>query len=506
MDDAERIRNARLRRADWRFLLDEERVPVVLCSAAGALADAVRAVSVPARDDGAEADLAVLARPRRRTLAAARRRLRPGGEVYAEWYVPRLGGIDAARRRLERAGFTDVRCYWPWPPPARGRTNFWLPVDAPSAVDAHLRGRPSRRRARRAVEELWRFARRAGVLVPVCAVARKPGSATTGVDAWMRERWGAQTVSWLLLASGFRSVNKVVGLAFIDSERTPRAAVKFARSAAEDEQVRAEAANLRLLREHRPRLPGAPEVLDVALRCGRVALVQTPVRGRPLMETLTRATFPRHAAAVTDWLVELAGPTDPTPSETWWPRLVDEPLNEFERWFGRVIDPGSAAHARRVIAAVERAPLVYEHRDCSPWNILVDSTGEPAVVDWESSEPRGLAGLDLAYFLTNAAGLVAQREDWWAAPGFYDELFEPRTLLGGTVERCERRYCERVGLERTSLGPLRLLCWAIHARSDYRRIAAEAAGSPSEEALRRSAFLHLWREELRRQTRSRGRS
>ena len=47
--------------------------------------------------------------------------------------------------------------------------------------------------------------------------------------------------------------------------------------------------------------------------------------------------------------------------------------------------------------------------------------------------------------------------------------------------------------------PLALLAWTIHARSDYARLADEAAGPPNAAALRTSLFADLWQVELAHQ-------
>ncbi|MGZ4337108.1 MAG: aminoglycoside phosphotransferase family protein [Gaiellaceae bacterium] len=395
------------------------------------------------------------------------------------------------RNLLLAAGFIDVRCYWAWPLPMRGKSQVWLPLDAPAAVASRLT-------RRRVLGSGWRAARRLGLLVPVCAVARKPGPTEAGLNEHLRARWGASRVSWLLLTGGARSVNKVVGLAFLGSEREPRAAVKFARSAADDDRLLHEAEVLRTLQAERPGMPGVPRVIDLDRRSGRVALIETVMIGRPLISNLSAETFPRYAVSASEWLAALAGSREPTRREVWWSRLVDEPLREFELAFGGVVEPRSFAHARDILASIRRAPIVFEHRDFSPWNVLTDSAGALSAVDWESSEPHGLPGLDLIYFLTYAAAFVDRTPRWWATPRCYALMRDPSTSLGGVTRRSEDRYCELVGLEPESLGPLRLLCWTLHARSEYRRLEADDAARPSVAALRDSVFLNLWRQELDR--------
>jgi hypothetical protein len=507
----EPIRNELLRRVDWRFLLRQEREPTSISFASGSLARALELVSIRALCDGSEAraaDLAVVVNPRRRSLEGARAALRPGGELYAESYVVPPNAPARVRRRLAASGFKDVRCYWPWPWPRRASPQFWLPLDAPAAIDFFLRSRAQEqgRSWRRAVlRVVWRWAARLGLVVPVCAVATKPGGERQEVEEVIRDNWvnwefgrRPERLSWLLLTGGQRSINKVVGLVFANSERAPRLVVKFARSEFEEDGLRREAATLRVLRDRRPELRSVPRVLFLGHRCGRVCLGETAVDGTPLMLRLNHETYAEVATRVTGWLADLAGSPDRQPRTLWWPRLVEERLREFEETFGLVAGQAELEQARAAVSELGDLPLVCEHRDCSPWNILLTAEKELALVDWESSEPRGLPALDLVYFLTYGAffveGALASRRTREA----YVRTLDPGTFTGSIARSCERSYCERVGLDSELLGPLRLLCWMIHSHSEYGRLELDAAARPDPSALRKSLFLGLWEEELRR--------
>jgi hypothetical protein len=475
-------RNRLLRRLDWRFLLRQEDEPRMACLADGLLGRAASALwDEPA--EGAAADLVVVSRPDRSSLAEAVGRLRPGGELYAEWSRPPFGGRRALRQLLEQAGLVDVRCYWSWPPPDRG-AQFWLPLDSREALDHFLR---PRRHGRRAVlVGLWQAAARLGLLAPLSAVARRPGGEPAGDEA-----------AWLLLTGGRRSTNKVVAWRF--EPPGPPTVVKLTRSAAEEEPLRREQRALELLAERRPDLPGVPRALAGLRRCGRIGLAETALPGRPLQGLLRRETLPELAASVTDWLVELARGTELQLRGQWWERLVGAPLEFLEERFVGAISTGEVDRARAILERLPDLPLVCEQRDCAPWNFLVDDDGAIGVLDWESSEPHGLPALDLLYFQTYAAFLVEGALASGRVREAYADLLDPATETGRVAHACESSYCERLGLDPSSLGPFRLLCWTIHARSNYAQLSADAAAPPSPEALRESFFLTLWREELRRQ-------
>jgi hypothetical protein len=489
----ERSRNDLLRRVDWRFLLRRNDEPRARVPADGVLERSLALVSTsPAA--GEEPDLLVLVNPRRRDLRAAAAELAPDGALYAEWRRPLLGGRRRVGRSIQAMGFEDVRWYWRWPRPGRG-PQFWLPLDAPRALAFFLA--PRRRaagRGRRLLAAAWPWALRLRLLVPVCAVAQRPGAGPDAVGNAVRRHAGAGAVSWILISGGRRSVNKVVALPFADSVDRPQLVVKFARGAVEDELLRREAEVLRQLEESRPELAGVPRVLFIERRCGRLGLGETALEGEPLIWRLNRDTFDRLCTLVTEWLAGLAAPPGPTR-----PPAVDEPLARFADDYAAVVTHGELDRARAVLSSLPDLPVVCEQRDCAPWNVLL-AGDEVSVADWESAEPDGLPTLDLVYFLTNAALHVAGALDRGPATRAYLDSLDTRTGVGRVVAACEAAYCDRLEIDLQLVPALRLLCWTIHARSEYERFEGDAAGRPSADRLATGLFLELWRAEVARRT------
>jgi len=473
----EQARNDLLRRVDWRFLVQHENEPAA------------------AEQPGVVA----LVNPDQRALAAAAAALPPGGTLYAEWYRPQLGGMQRLGRRLAAAGLEDVRWYWPWPRPSRHPV-FWLPVDSPEALKYFL---GQRQRAtslrRRLLASVWPWALRLRLLVPLCAVARKPGGGgEDAVEHAVLHHSNGDPVSWILLTGGRRSVNKVVGLPVVDAVRKPRLVVKFARTAAEEEPLRHESDVLKALEDAQPELTGVPRALFLERRSGRLALGETALEGEPLIWRLTRERLDPLCTAVTEWLVGLAGSVEHHPAHVWHDRLVAAPLERFARSFAAVVSPEEIDRARATLSSIDALPLVCEQRDCAPWNVLL-AGDQVSVADWESAEPSGLPAVDLVYFLTNAALLVAGVLDSGPIAPWYADSLDPDSDVGGTVGRCETLYCGRVGIDAKLLPRLRLLCWTIHAQSEYRRFELDAVAEPSPDVLGGSLFLELWRMELARQ-------
>jgi glycosyltransferase involved in cell wall biosynthesis len=427
--------------------------------------------------------------------------LLPDAELLAHWRLPRPGRIARAKRRAEAAGYTDVRAYWAGPLPHRP-PQFWLPLEVEEATNYLLATRAPRSFVAGLLRHLWQLVRGAGLLAPIYVVGRRPGGPDEGGIPL------SPGCPLLLLTTGHRSINKAVGLAFEEGSERPAKAVKFARVAEAEPGLEREAAVLRRLGEERPELTGIPRLVGEGSRDGRLAVVQEAVEGVSLLDALTPDNFEEVAMRVTRLLVELARGSQRDPDPNWRQRLLDEPLAWFEQHFGPALDDrhlspdtgDKSVHAS--VATVldglgELAPAV-EHRDCSPWNVLLTPAGEPVLLDWESSEPEGLPGLDLVYFLANCAFVLDGALESGRTRETYARLLDPSTPHGAVAARATAEYTAALGISAEDFRRLRLLCWIVHSRSDYRHLQLESPGEPSVEALRASTFFGLVEEEMAR--------
>jgi hypothetical protein len=516
---AEAERNRLLRRADWRFLLPNPHPARSVCFAGGVLRRSVGLISgvacAPQDAAAAGCDLAVLVNPSATMLRRAWDILRPGGTCYVEQYNL-LRGRAALCQRLEQGGFADIACYWPWPAPNIAPAQFWFPLGAPGALRFFLAQRAAprgwlARLGRRLRQSAWLIAIGLDRGLPICAVARKPGAdmaaAHSDLDRLIDSGWGdwglgmhRQKTSRFVMTSGFRSTNKIVSLVFNEPEAQPRLAIKMARVPEATATLLNEAASLRALRHAHPNLGGVPHVLFCQTAGAALALGESVVSGLPIFTHLRRDTYRALAEQATDWQIALAGKSRPAPRRAWWDRLVVPALSNFRAAFGAVAEASQLQLAHDLLAAIDELPLVCEQRDFGPWNVLLTTSGEIGVLDWESAELQGLPALDLIYFLSYLAffydGAIRSghiRESYRAALG-------GAGLTGQAFHECLERYADAVGIERAALPALRALTWMLHAQSEYRRMSDDAGGPPSADALRQSLFLGLWEEELRSST------
>jgi glycosyltransferase involved in cell wall biosynthesis len=409
----------------------------------------------------------------------------PGAELVESWRMPWPGRARRARRRAEAAGFEDVRLLWPGPLPHR-LPQFWLPLESDEAVEYLLAGREARSLAEKVLRRLWRLARGAGMLGPLYVVGRRRNGEEAG-DVEL-----PSSAPLLLLTGGHRSINKVVGLAFEPGQPKPSAAVKFARVPEAEPGLEREARVLRQLGEEQPDLAGVPHLRSEGHRAGRLAVVEDVVEGRSLLDQLNPQNFEQVALQVTRLLIDLA-----RAGGSQRPRMVDEAVDAFAVQFGPVAGEEIVAAAREKLAAVSDLPAAPEHRDCSPWNIVITPAGDPVLLDWESAEPDGLPGLDLFYFLANCAFVLDGALESGRTRESYARLLDPTTEHGRIYRRAVGEYASALEIAPEDLARLRLLCWIVHSRSDYRHLQLEAGGAPRPQDLRGGMFLGLVEEELR---------
>ncbi len=508
----ERERNRLLRRVDWRFLLERPVVDRVLCLGSrdlrGGCGLIASHVDDHVIDSGERYDVVVVQDPDDDTLALAFEQLGAGGTLYAEWGVP--ADRDAVQRRLMAAGFVDVRLYWPWPAPPHAEV--WVPLDAPAAFDAYLAADRHvysgwrHRAGTRARRALARWQLESGHVAPLCVVARTPHATGDGgaTNAPVIQAAAAANgvdrpdtrLTCALLTGGPRAISKVVGLVYADGEQRPAFVLKWPRVEESEEGLIREADALAACHARMP----AASVPRLLARCGsgaELAVAETAAHGAPLFTRVSRSAFGALSRQGASWLADFHDTHRGAPPDTGvWSARVEQAIARFAETFGAVIDKMMLEETARVIAHLEHVPTVIEHRDFGPWNILIDDAGALMVLDWESSRVRGLPLLDLIYFVTYMAFFVDGAMVSRRFAESYRATLDPRSTTGAVRAELVLQYRERFGISIDAERALRALCWIEHADSEFRHFTADAGGRPTEDALRASVFVQLWKEEI----------
>ena len=472
-----------------------------MCVAGNALAAATAAFTNPLRvlDQAGSADLVVATDPDHTTLDASRRTLRPGGELYVEFHSPRrTRHPERLASDLEAHGFNRVRVYWPWPPPFLAPVKFWIPLHPHSALE-FFRGErspappPIMRAGGRLLLRAWSVMSARRIAWPLCAVASAGTADEAAMDGpvprWLAALGAAQPAdAWALQTLGPRSHSKVVGLSFAAGGDEPRAIVKLGRVPEAEAALRHEAAVLAGLPDS---VAGVPRILFADQTPAGFAVAQSVMRGVPLWRFARGERSEPLALRVTAWAASLAKATAGAPRQA-GASVVNQALEQFVRGFGRVAPEALLAVSRSRLQALSDCPGAYEHRDLGPWNILIGPDGAPGVLDWESSEPQGLQGADLHYFLAYNAFFRTGAMRSGRHLDAYAALHGSGGTLADLRERCHRSYEEQTHLDPALRGPLALYTWIVHAGAELTRLWRDAGGEPPPRALRSSLFFRLW--------------
>lgn len=504
------MRAGSLRRSDWRFLLCVTRFDRSVVVADPGLSAALKSVSDEMESSfgrGDRADLVALDKTRAPDLAEAVRTLDSRGACYIEEYRPRLGGPGRIRRRLHRAGFAEVECYWMWPPPRRHPAQFWLPPDR-GATGYFLRSRPAGRGTRQRVvgaasKLVWRAVTTFGAAAPLCALAWKTAEGRTrSLAAQLKHRWATwglgpepQDVSCLMLTGGEHERNKVVVLAFPDRSTRPSVALKMARTHEAEPGLRREAGVLLALADSPiHEVADVPRVVYFGSLGEVTALAESVVEGRPIWTSLTEKSLRSIATEVSRLLLAAVSPEPPMSTADIQDRLISPVVDDFRSRFGSVIEADQLDGQIQRLRSLPELPLAVEHRDCSPWNVLYTSSGRLGLVDWESAEPRGLPLMDLLYFLANAAFMVEGTLGTGSETRTYRGIVG-RSAVGIVVSEVVQLHCEMAGIQSGCVRTLTALAWMVHACVEHDRLATDHPEWDSGAIARHSLYLSLWREE-----------
>ncbi len=508
------MRNELLRRVDWRFLLPDASPEDTLCLGGGELTRAARLisrkVSTTEAPENGSCDLAIGTSPDTATLRSLWRALRPGGTCYTEWRGIETGGVRGVQQRLKRMSFEPVTCFSPWPRLNQGLPLAWVPLEAREPLryllgSADPEATWSERLASRLRRLRWIVQTRLGVGAPICIIARKPfemaGRRCGGGPSAKRdfleeirlgwEEWNLgprpAALSWLLLTGGRRSVNKVVCLVFAGSG-PPRVVVKMPRTPESAAGLAHEAEMLRGLQSTGREIQGVPKLLLTVAQGSQFTTVTTALNGVPLPTRLCRKSYREVALLGTEWLVALAGHGPMLPVATWRDRLVGSTVENFEAMFGTVVDPKLMRESNAALDTLGSLPNLWEQRDFAPWNLLITPQQQLQVLDWESAEPQGLPLMDLVYYTSYLAFYLAGTRVSGRYRECYRETLEPGTFVGAVTRECQELYATRLGIPLAKMVPLRLLCWMLHSRSEYRRLVADAGAVPEPGNCARACF------------------
>jgi SAM-dependent methyltransferase len=273
---------------------------------------------------------------------------------------------------------------------------------------------------------------------------------------------------WGLWAGGDYSSRKLLFFLFNGTSDSPEYLVKMVRDSTFNRRLENEYRALSALHE---RLIGDREVLPQVVFHGHhhnLAMVgETMIDGAPFRERTDWTADCPYLHSALDWLGDLGSVTAKQSSAT--PTEVADVLETLFSRF-KAIYHLTQAHRDFLSGQIaslrncpEPFPLVFQHGDPGPWNMLVTPTGRIALLDWESAETQGMPLWDLLYFLRSYAIGAAR------ASGIHDRLqgfaqhFLAASTLSPLVIEAVQRYSRHVGLPQPFVEPLFYTCWMHRA-------------------------------------------
>ena len=511
--------NREFRRVDWRFLTSAPQPQKSVCFTGGLLAKSVAGISGHTIDghfaSADDCDLAVAVNPDRSTLQAAHAALRTGGVCYTEWTAWRKGGAQGIQDQLQKAGFSRVHLYWPYPACVRPR--LWLPLFAHRAPYRYLARRVTGKLFKddtlisRAVQAvlpvLLHLVLRAGFLPHLSAVAYKNVPQTPDVFEFVRGEWSrlypkssTDQLSYIVEMGGSQSINKIVCLVFASSNPCPQWVIKLPRMPADAQtlqQGREILKNLHLADSDKSGVIRVPRMVFACKLNGVWMSGEEALDGIPLKKYLRPDNLRAIALKLIDWQVALAKQSWSGSRTVTSQQAIELLTADLDILAGKGLQPEELAQTRSILMKIksDTIPLVCTHNDFIIHN-MVWMTDGIGVFDWTDSDWDGLPMLDLVYALST---LFFTLEGAWNVSSrlaTYHRLLNPRTQFGSVFNDCLVSYAEQLGLRLGHIAPLRLLTWILHRNFEYQNHKLEFGAQAQPGHVHQSRILSLWKAEL----------
>jgi aminoglycoside phosphotransferase (APT) family kinase protein len=181
-----------------------------------------------------------------------------------------------------------------------------------------------------------------------------------------------------------------------------------------------------------------------------------------------------------EWFVDLGAATADT--QTASPREIGEALTQLLQRFVDIYRPTSEQHdflAQQIakLGGSETAvPLVFQHGDPGPWNMLITPGRRVAVLDWEAAEAAGMPGWDLFYFMRSFSLDAARKLGVNKRLVGFKQQFLDDTALSRLYINTMARYCQGTGLDGRLIEPLFYTCWMHRALKESMRLEPAKLG------------------------------
>ncbi len=284
---------------------------------------------------------------------------------------------------------------------------------------------------------------------------------------------------WALIATGDYSSRKVLFFLFppdVQGETVqPEYLVKLTRAPQFNYRLENEVHALRTLQH--VNVPGAdvlPKIVFAGHHSGLAVAAQTVVPGEPFNRRTEGGSNCPYARAAVNWLIDLGAATvsrkEATAADV--ARMLEPLVDQLADIYR--LAPQHRAFLEKQIALLASSsqpfPLVFQHGDPGPWNVLVRPDGVPVFIDWEAAEPLGMPLWDIWYFWRSFSVRVGRSRGKRNRLEAFRQEFLSASELSIRIVASVQRYCELVELPREWVAPLFYLCWVHRALKEATRL------------------------------------
>jgi thiamine kinase-like enzyme len=258
------------------------------------------------------------------------------------------------------------------------------------------------------------------------------------------------------LTPRFQASAHIIAFLYQEPSTVPVAVVKFPRIPGDDQRLRRESENLKLLEtfltlndKSIPHVLAEMEWQDYHL------LVQSVVPGSVLERSDVKKNPGHYIEKMVTWMIRLGRISKNQPLAL-RDEKIDEPLKKIEYWLSGLNSEWCLSEkAEESIDKIRYAglPRIFEHGDTSAPNILIDDQGHIGVVDWELANPSGYPALDLFFFLMFVviAESPAKQVDRELEKAFFNNNAWTQPFI--------ERYFRELEIPLDYVRPLFVLCW-----------------------------------------------
>jgi thiamine kinase-like enzyme len=264
------------------------------------------------------------------------------------------------------------------------------------------------------------------------------------------------------LTPRFHASGHVIAFLYEENFISPVAVVKFPRIPGDDQRLKSESQNLKMLQAIlTPDDKSVPHVMAETEWQNYHILVQSIVPGRVLERSHVRDNPEFYIEKMLTWMIRFHRISKRERSEMRDEKIFG-PLKKIEYWLSGLNSEWSLIEkAEKSLNELYCAglPMIFEHGDTSAPNILIDDHGHIGVVDWELANPNGYPAIDFYFFLMFV--VIAQTPARHLERALENAFFIKDAWTRPYIES----YFRELDLPLEYARPLFVLCWTRYVAS-----------------------------------------